>query len=314
MTGLKLDSICKNAVDYHSIDIQQFAVSIQIDEAKLQQDIYNFRKRYATKIEAETVEKRDLLTLSCTSENKKFQKEHLSIRVGLGLFSKELELQLLGKKCPGEYDLTVKEVPVHVSLEKNVRECLPELTDELAASCGIEGIKTAEDVYHWCKGSQVDELLEDPADEAMGFIARSVMEGTEFELTEEEKEIAFAPLKKNLDHPLALDGKAYNEVTEEEFMEAYGVDRETLEENLRQTSVMSLKTALVAQSYLEEEGKLLTEEDYEKYLMRFVYHTESVTEEIRKEHPIKEFLLDEYCSYFLERVEEYAYQKLREYV
>lgn len=313
MAELKLKSKCMNVVDYKTIDISEFAIPLSLDEARLERDINNFRKRFATNKQEEIVEKGDILTLSCTSDVPKFQKEHLKLRVGLGLFAKALELQLIGLSCPGEYDLTVNDTAVKVKLESNLREYLPELTEELAANSGMDDIHTVEDVYNWCKGLQFDKQLEDAADNAMSYLAGYVMNHSEFELDEEEKALAFEQTMKNIQHPMALEGRAYDSVSEEEFEAAFGVSRAVLEDSLRMTAEYTLKSAVIGQFYKEKKGQLSTEEDYEKYLQKFAASAEEITEQLRAEHPMTLFLLDEYCNDYLETTEKYVFKTLRGY-
>ena len=312
MTELRLQSKCKNVIDRTTIDVSGFAIPLTLDEKRLERDISNFLKRFAEKKQENLVEKNDILTLSCTSMVSKFQKKHITLRIGLGLFSKSLENQCLGLECPGEYELIVDDQPVHVSLETNFREYLPELTDDFAASCGMEEINTVEDIYDRCRALQYDRQLEDAAEEALTYATRQVIDQAEFELDEEECRLAVDRALDNLRVNSRLQGMDYDSLDEETYCEVFGMPRKMMEDSFQLIGKSSLKSALIGQYYLEQKGALLTEEDYEQYLEKLVLSTEEEKEEVRKKHSVFEFILDEYCDYYLTSMEKWVLKKLRE--
>ena len=307
MHELKLNSRVKNVCDYRSIDISQFAVPLEPDQKRYERDLMNFCRVFAEKKEGSSVEKQDMVTMSCSSDNKKFQKEHLTVRVGLGLYSKELEEKITGMTKGETKTVMVGEDQVHVCIEKIVREIIPELTDELAVRSGIPGVESAEDARTYCRYKQYDEILEEPADEAFAYLAQRVLEGSQFELEEDELAEAEAMMIRSMDGHRLLQGKSFDEVSEDEFSEAFGFSKQTMADQLKQTGESTLKTAVLGQGMLS-----LREKDYEAYLEKRAAAVQRPVEEIRRENSRIEFLISTYSEFYMDTLEKYVFQKLKE--
>ena len=91
---LYLKSKLLKAADPWKVDVSQFCIPLTVNEALYEKDLLNFRRRFATTEDVGEVAAQDMVTLTCDSENKRFCKEHITIRIGMGLFSKELEAAL----------------------------------------------------------------------------------------------------------------------------------------------------------------------------------------------------------------------------
>ena len=163
---LYLKSKLLKAADPWKVDVSQFCIPLTVNEALYEKDLLNFRRRFATTVDVGEVAVQDMVTLTCDSENNRFCKEHITIRIGMGLFSKELETALIGWRVGQMGTVTAKGQPVCVTIEGIRRENLPEVDDALAQRCGIPGIYTAQDIHKYCKGKQFASELEGPADEA----------------------------------------------------------------------------------------------------------------------------------------------------
>lgn len=301
MEQLKLKSKAVNTCDYHSIDISSYAIPLRADQARYERDFKNFCKRFATKEEAAEIKAQDMATISCSSENPKFQKEHITVRIGLNMYSKELEEKLIGMTVGETRAFPVGSDSVTVTVEKSIREVIPELTDELAASSGISYIKTAEDAYMYCRYKQYDDVLEESADNASVHISRQVMEHSSFDLDSGEVETAvqFASQIMNPDSLAKIADDA-----DMEESEVFGKDIPSFIEDMGRHMLMS---AVLAQNM-----QILTEEDYEAYLDKLAVAMQRPKEDIRTEHPLVEYLLTTYNDIFTNTVEEYVFRRLKE--
>lgn len=307
MHELKLKSKLINAYDYRNVDISKFAIPLEPDHKRYERDLLNFCKAFAKKEEVSNAAEQDIVTLSCSSDNPKFQKQHLAVRIGLGLYSKELEEKIIGMTMGETKSFTVGTDLVNVCIEKIVREIIPELTDELAAKSGIPDIQTAEDARTYCRYKQYDELLEDPADEAFAYLAQHVLDHSEFELDEKELAEANAIMLRSMNDHRLFKGKTYDEVTEEEFYEAFGFSKQTMLDNMKKTGESTLKTAVLGQKLVT-----LYDKDYEEYLEKRVTAVQRPIEEMRRENTEKEFLISRYSEFCMDTLEKYAFKKLKE--
>lgn len=312
MEKLALRSKAISVVDYREVDIRHFALPLQVDEARYARDLRNFRKRFATSVAAQSVEREDQATLSCRSALPRFNKAHIVVRVGLGMFTKELEQQLIGLNQGQTATLSVKGEVVEVTIEAISREILPELTDELVSQAGIDGVNTVADAELWCKGHQFDEELEEQADEVFAYIAGKVMEGSQFELDSQELEAAYQINAAILKDSSALAGRTVEEMTEAEFAETFYLSKGEMEAHLRQTAEASLKSAVVGALLMEQAGLQVTQEQYEQELVRMADATGKTLELVRQTHTPVQFAINSFNSYFLELLEAYAMRKLKE--
>ena len=300
MEQLKLKSKPVNLLDYHSIDISQYAIPLKADQERYERDVKNFCKRFATKEDASEIVLQDMATISCSSENPKFQKEHITIRVGLGLYSKELEKKLTGMAVGETKTFTVGLDSVTVTAEKSIREIIPELTDELVSDSGIPDVKTVEDVYAYCRYKQYDDALEEAADEAGAYLAGEILELSSFELDDGELEAASKIVSK------AVNVESLAQMLEEDTG-SFGDQKQDVSAMIDQMAKHTLIAAVYAQSMT-----VLTKEDYEAYLDKLAVAKEEPVEEIRKNHPLVEYLIDTYNEFFIDTMEAYVFRKLKE--
>ena len=297
--------------DPWKVDLSAYKIPLTVNQALYERDLLNFRRKYATVEDASEIGAQDMVTLTCTSEKPRFNKAHITVRVGTGLFSKELENQLIGWKNGQTGTVTVKEQPVNVTVEAVRRERLPEVDDALAARCGDPYIRTAEDIQAFCKGKQFDDALEGPADEAFPYLMRKVLEASEFELVPEEKSFAQELTVRQFAGSSVLGGRDLDSISEEEFSELFGASKEELLTNMRQSGVYTLQCALLGQAMLERMGKTPTEADYNAYLSRFTDMGAS-EEQARQEHPVIEYLLNEVGGFFMDETEALTLRRLKE--
>ena len=143
---LRLKSKATKVYDYRNTDITGFIPEFTPDEEQLKKDLERILKANGTKVQADTAEDGDMIMLDMESELTRYNKRNVMVPLGKGLFSKELEAQLMGAEVGKPFDLTVDGNRVTGIVTKSTRTILPELTDENVASFGMEGIKTVNDL------------------------------------------------------------------------------------------------------------------------------------------------------------------------
>ena len=309
---LYLKSKLLKAADPWKVDISQFCIPLTVNEALYEKDLLNFRRRFATTEEVGEVAALDMVTLTCDSENKRFCKEHITIRIGMGLFSKELETALIGWRVGQMGTVTAKGQSVCVTVESIRREILPEVDDALAERCGIAGIQTAQDIHKYCKGKQFASELEGPADEANAYLSRTVLETSEFDL--DAQELAFSQekmVKELFNNPMFKDG-GFENMPVETFRELFGCEKEELIASMRVSGDLVLKSALLGQEMLEQAGKLYTMADYDAYICRHVGVEGKDEAQVRQEKPLVGYVMDMYADHFMNEMEELSLRRLQE--
>lgn len=310
--ALQLKSRLLREGDPWQVDISQFKIPLTVDEKRYQRDLLNFRRKYAMIEQAQQVAPEDMVTLTCVSENPRFCKQHITIRVGMGLFSKELESQITGWQVGQTGAVTVREQPVEVTVEAIRRERLPEVDDALAARCGDPYIRTAGDIYAYCRGKQFDDALEMPLDSAFPELMRQVVENSEFVLDPQEQRFSEDMTVHQFLTSALFQERDFDSFPEEELSQMFGCTKAELLANMRQAGAYTLQCALLGQAMLERAGKAPTEADYQAYLRRFT-DTGAMTEaQAAEKHPVLAYLLEQVAGLFMDEMEELTLRRLKE--
>ncbi len=308
---LRLKSKLIREADPWSVDVSAFQIPLTVDENRAQEDLRNFLRRFAETKSAEEVADQDMVTLSCAGAVPRFNKNHITVRVGKGLFSRELEQGMIGMKQGETGTVLVKGEPVSVTIEGITREVLPEPTDELAARCGIAWIHTGEDIIKYCRGKQFDEALAEQGDNVYGLLMREVEENSAFELDPEEVEATQGKTLREICKNSWAKGRTLDEIPDEEFRENFQSSKEEFLNMWAGVGESMVRSALLGQAMRDRAGNPLTEADYERYLQRYVDMGKSA-EEAREQHPVREFLVDTLAGEWMDEMERIAPERLKE--
>lgn len=90
------------------------------------------------------IETGDTVKLCTKSDIPKFNKPEVTVTVGRGLYSKDIETAVIGKKAGDEFAVEINGQAVAVSVISAKRKVLPKPTDEMVAEQEIEGVTTIE--------------------------------------------------------------------------------------------------------------------------------------------------------------------------
>ena len=292
--------------DIRQIDVSEFIDPFAMDEDELNAELDRIRSRRGVMVDAERVEPDDFVRLDCRSGTPKFQKTSLELRVGKGLFSRELEAAMIGME-PGETKtVTLSDAEAEVTIRSIRRRILPALTDELVASWDLDGVHSVEDLkkdlYAKAKGQYVEEVAEPLA----AALSQAVNERSRFELDPEEvlaveaegREMAADMLRSAGVDPETADDEAVRAVAGRTKAEHF--------EFLRYLSVDGLKSAAIGAAQMKAEGASVTEEDYHKAL---AYNAEGLgvsVEEAARIMPWPKFLRQTAANNNFEKIVAFA--------
>lgn len=114
-------------------------------EGDVELELHNTRMLMKRTEEVAVVAERDTVELTLKSKSKKFNRSGLRLNAGMGLYNKELEKTLIGRRVGETYTVLLKNGEVTVTIESCHRTVIPELTDELVCSQKSLGAKTVEE-------------------------------------------------------------------------------------------------------------------------------------------------------------------------
>jgi FKBP-type peptidyl-prolyl cis-trans isomerase (trigger factor) len=312
---IELRSKVTTVYDYKTVDISSYIPAFTPDEAQLEKDLMRVLKAHGTKESPITVEEGDMVTLSCDSETPRFNKNQLVVMVGKGLFSKDLEAQLPGKKLGVPFTVTADGVKVHGLVEKISRTILPELTDENVAGFGMEGIETVTDLKRYCVDRQLDRMLDDSEDMdfASAAVWQALSDNSEYVLDEGEK--ARALVRAEAKEAEIESQKPVFETEEErqkflaDYEEEYGEPYEDVDigKLMREMFLTELKIGAMGCETARREGSLLTEDDYSDFIRRYMEAMPDATEEdVRRKYAVEDYAIEQYNSIICDRLDLYV--------
>lgn len=90
----------------------------------------------------ECIREGDSVIFSAAGGTGKFNRPKLTVTVGQGLYSRDVEASMLGRRPGDSYDTPADGTPVRITIQEVRRKSVPEPTDEMAAAMGIEGVRT----------------------------------------------------------------------------------------------------------------------------------------------------------------------------
>ena len=312
---LRLNSKAIKVFDYRTVDISEFIPEFHLDEDVLKKDVERMFKAFGSKQLAESVKEGDMAVITCSSDIPKFCKKNITVIIGKGFFSKELEEKLIGAKAGEEFCVTVDGEEVRGTVDRVVRMVIPELNDENVKALGIEGVDTVNDLMRYCVDKQIEKLLDDmeEADQAAAVVWQALSNNSEFELDEEELEHAneaaeakIREMKKNKPQFSSEEEKA---AFEKEYEEEYGEPYEDVDMDgmIRDMYLLELKLGAMGYEEAVKTGRALTTDDYENYIDSIRdYFPGMTTVQLKAANPVETFAKERYNDIVCKELDDYV--------
>lgn len=288
---LKLKSRAVEIYDYRRVDISDYITGFTVDEAQLQKDLDRVLRRFGCKEPARKVNEGDTVILTCRSAAERYNKAGITVPVGKGLFSRELERQLVGMELGETKSLTAEGEAVTVEISQITHTALPALTDENVAAFGMEGIRTVADLRRYCIGRQVETfLLEDEnPDFASAFVWQEVAKHSRIDRDPDECARAC-------------------ERAEQKLQEVNACGEDGLDADIfRNIFLNELDLAAVGAHLMARDGKTLTVSDYEAYLGKLAEaYPDRSRAELERENTMETFVISHYADYLATAIDAYV--------
>jgi len=296
--------------DYRKVVLDGVLEPFQIDEEDIEEETEALRKEHSHTIEADSVQPGDIAEIACSSSESRFNREKITLKVGLGLFSKEIESKIVGMKVGETALIDEKKVKVNVKVLKATRVVLPELNDENVSQWGLENVSSVDELRNCIKAKLKKQYIDDIAESFAIYIQNQANEKSVFELNSEElaeqekegNELALGMMRsQGLDPDTATDA---------EVQQAMGKTKTEHMEFLKEACISSFKSGLVGLSLMEQTGKELTDKDYDRYISEYMAATGADMDQAKNIVPFDKYIIAEGANYYLDIAEEYA----REYL
>lgn len=221
----------------------------ETDEEEIEKQTEQFRLGYREYRAQQTVESGDIADLELTSEEPFFNRR-IKINVGKGLFDKELEKALLGKRLGETYTVAhSSEGDISVFVKDIQRLWVPPLSDELVERAGLEGIHNAEEYKRSIRLENLKKNARETAYDCLnGMIAESV-----FELDGDEVSFLIESEMERCRRIAEEQGEVFDDFDSEKLMGAVG--QPTIEDFRRMLNEMLREQLSSSLLYLYWQGK-----------------------------------------------------------
>ncbi|WP_339224222.1 hypothetical protein [Paenibacillus sp. FSL W7-1332] len=314
MLQQKLKSSIINEPDFRQMDVNPNWLQYSIDQHAIEEELQRIQKKHRQLVEVEDVRNGDSVTLNLTSEEKKYNRENLTISIGLGLFSKELEEQLIGSRSQEAVDLHVQGHKVHVQIVSIVRSVIPPWTDVMAAEERIDGVSTLEELKAHLKEQMRDNIVAANMFYLIKSVNRQMADKGKYNLIQEDLDLLIDMELERVRLMAQSDGLVLEEMTEEQFQGRIPV--KSYEEFLNMIISLNqtkLPVLLIAMKHAEEDHFTPTAEGYKEYIANMVESFPGLDiEEVRQRLDFDNYASQEYLEYFNEKIRTYYTTQLQE--
>ena len=298
--------ICKskaiNIYDYRDVDLSQYVEPFSMTEEELTEKIDRVRTRHAAMTEADTVERDDFVTLDTVSDLPKYQKTGIVVRVGKGLYSRELEEVILGMKTGEERTVTIPEGDVRVAVRAVRRRVLPPLDDGTVAAWGLEGVGTVEELSAQIKTEARAQYVTDMAEAVAVEVTGEAHRRSSFDLDPDELREVEAEGQAMAEDMLRSAGLDPETATDEAVMAVSGRTKQEHYDFLRTLSRDGLGDAAIGAQLMERDGAEIPDGAYDDAVRLCADGMGITGQEAEKVITYPKFLRQFAANYYFEKI------------
>lgn len=288
--------------DYREIDISQYAGPFSMSDEELAERLDKIRARHAAMVEAETVRNDDFVTLDTVSETPKFQKTGITVRVGKGLYSRELEQAILGMEAGEERTITIPDAEARVTVRSIRRRVLPELNDETVAAFGIEGVETVAQLTAQIRAEAKAQYVSDMAEAVAVAVSSEANDRSTFALDEEELREVEAEGQAMAEDMLRSAGLDPETATDEEVMSVSGRTKQGHYDFLRELSRSELRGVAIGADLMARDGETIPDGAYDEAVQACADGMGLTRPEAEKILTYPKFLRQTAANYYFEKI------------
>lgn len=284
--------------DFRDMEITEEMQGKALSEEEIKDILNKLAKKNVVTAEVDSIEKGDFVILDLKGEETKFNKNGLQINVGLGLFNKELEDEILGMEKNENKTLTINDKEVKVGVKSIKRRSIPEVTDELIAGLHIEGVNTIGEYKEYLRDKDIKE-------KRMNIIPfksfEYIVENSEYNILDEDLKSLYDEEVRSLEAQASF----YNKTLEEFVKEVYEISTEGILKWLEDTTPEKLNQILVGMEFAREDDKMLTQEIYDEEIKTSAQEGNVSFDKAKEMHSHMLFQGSWYPLKAMERIHEY---------
>lgn len=290
-----------NIVDYRSIKIPNNLIEIPTTE--ISAAIFKVEKKYAHYEKVQSIMVGDLVTMDLESSIEKYNKQSLPVVVGLGLFNKSFEEQILSLNIFETAIISLNDSKIKTTITNIERKVINPVTDEMIKAENIDGVLTVDEYKKYI----YDEVVSNALTEISEFVLSEVLNSSEFKLLEEDFNSLFENELVKLRKFAELENMVLEKMTEQELGMRIGQPSlQSFEEILRMNWYpLILKEYLISMSIAKEEKIEFNENSYEIFMDSKINQNNYSMKDAKALNPYLQYLIHSYRNYACEKIKDY---------
>lgn len=301
-----MESKILNVWDYWKVDISQFKQDFNVDEEAIDVEIFNERNRKAQWSEGEAIQKSDIAECKLKSECKKYQKDNVTLVVGAGLFHKEIEDNIIGKKENERIIVQLADANLEVQVLTVKNKKLPDFTDEFVQALDRDGIRSVEDYRENLIRDQRMQFVQEIEYPAIQYVMKEVSEKSEILI---KKYDWVQWIKQELDKIRILakqEGCELEKMTKEDFEGKIPVSSFSELVSMMQDQAWGNVEDYLLGCYYAKNESLYNEATYEEYIIENAKDWHYTIEQAKVITPYDAYKKYMYENFYFEQVKKYV--------
>ena len=293
--------------DYREVDVKSLLKPFVLDGEALEAELRRLTNPYIRWENGTTVSPGDQVVCRLASDCPRFQKEKVRFVAGSSMFHKDLEDMSIGMEVGGTRETILPEGKVSLTVMGVMNRVVPEPRDEMVEKLGLEAVHTVAAYRAYLLEQQKAAAFQEDSYDALNYLVREVISGSEFVLDREEWAEA---INRELDRCRTLcrqEGMVLEKMTPEQFKGRIPVKSyHELVAMLQYDGWDKLCRYLLGCQYAENDGFRAGEAEYREFIADYVRSWHVSEENAREANPYDSFIFNEYAGH--------AYTVLKEYI
>lgn len=309
----ELKSIVINEFDFRKVDVSGQDFTYKIDKELIEKEIIRIRKKNKIVHEVEKVKDGDIVVCSLKSVNPKFNKEHVSINAGLGLFKREIEAALIGMKKGESKTIGVDNESVSIDVINVRRSVMPELTDEMVKKEKIDNITNMKSLVEHLYEDEKNKDIDNKSYTLIENVIKQVISKSKFDINEEDIQYLNKLEIQKARVLCELEGLILEKMTPEDFDGKIPV--KSYDEFLKLVNGLTkdnLPVLLLGLKDAEKDGYKVSQDEYDKDMKNYckMYHLK--LEDACRAIPFEYYEANNYPNHYRHMIREYYRKRYHE--
>ncbi|MGY4797207.1 hypothetical protein ACVNNN_19815 [Lysinibacillus fusiformis] len=289
-------------------EMSTLRLELENEVKKAMNDLVN---KYANYCEIDgKVKNHDLVLLDFESNYEKFNKSNIPVVVGMGLFDKLFEGQLINLNINNQVIMKLNKTDVKVTIKKIERKILPDLNDDLVKMESIENVTKVNEYIRFIKEKVTTEKLNNLVNKIIPII----IENSIFEISETDVNKLYECDYKKMRFLSEQENTVLEELSNRELGIRIGFgtlkEFEYIHKNERYPYL--LKKALIGIILAKEDNISFNKFSYELSLKNNSYYKQYSLSNSMKMQPFFSYLTYSYSKYLHEKLFKFYKEKLNQ--